>query len=171
MASREQLAVLGWMTIGPDIGQAWPGVLLHRDALLVRAPIVVLGAPQPNLQVVIDLGGQLQPGIPVAEVLLFEIDGYVDDPATAMLRLAADAAVDVSVPVNRGGFDIALRVTGDAWKAAASLGLVPDSLSEKQPKSPALPGAASLTTASTPASIRTVPVQPDGWCDVFWWLC
>ncbi len=170
MASQDQEPIVGWLMTDQRPGQAWPGVLLHRNALMIRGPIKLLAMPAPDLHVVIETGERLDPAIRVGEVVLLEVDGAVDDPVTAMVRLEIDADLEVSKAVNRSGFDIALRVTGDAWKAVASLGLVPEDLSDRPPPH-GLWEVSRPPASPSPVTIRTVSVQPDGWCNVFWWLC
>jgi hypothetical protein len=81
-----------------------------------------------------------------------------------MVRLATDSGIVVNAEVNRSGFELVLRVTGDVWRSMASLGLVPDTIFGRPPT--VVPPKVSQTP-----SVRTVPVLPDGWCDIFWWLC
>jgi len=100
----------------------------------------------------------------VAEVLVLEVDASPTDPVTAMLRLEADVDVDVATPVNRAGFDVAVRVTRDAWKAAAGLGLVPDE------RFGGLAPPTLLEMSHAPPTV-IVPVRDESWCGIFWWLC
>ena len=162
MATDRQPQVVGWLA--DPTGRVWPGVLLYRDALLVRAPIAVLGAPSAGLQVVIQDGAANRPASAIAEVKLLEVDGSVDDPVTAMIRLASDTGIDVCAQVNRSGFDIALRVTGDVWRSIECLGLIPDRFIDPPP-------SPQPQLGSQPPPVTTVKVQPDDWCDIFWWLC
>ena len=164
MASEEQAPVVGWLTSHPRSGQAWPGVLLHRDAFVIRAPRKALVTSSGDLEVVVESADELEPALRVVEVKLLEVDGSTEDPVTAMLQLESDAAIEVSRAINRSGFEIAVRVTGDVWKALASLGVVPEHMIGRLPPSAVLEGP-------PPVPVRTVPVEAAGWCDIFWWLC
>ena len=188
---RSGTAAPGWLLAAEWPGRAWPGMLLHRDAFLVRAPRVVL-VKATGLAVLVKRRGssgdpllaRAADALPVGGAKVLEVDGWPDEPATAMLQLAADSGVDVSVDVNRAGFELAVRVTGNVWTAFESLGLVPEDQagaaqlrdSRWRPRSvetPAMTG--TISRVETPPTgnliIETVSVEPAGWCDIFWWLC
>ncbi|MET0865027.1 MAG: hypothetical protein ABWZ98_11885 [Nakamurella sp.] len=208
---REGTATIGWLSAIDYPRRAWPGVLLHRDAFLVRVPREVL-VEVSKLWVSLSAGvdadriGQLRHGeslsgqdaagplstecLPVLSACVLEVDGWADEPAPVMVRLAVDSGVDVATEINRAGFELAVRVTGDVWKAFESLGLVPDDLYDLGPVSdrqtPATrrqsgirPSAAAGSVQTIPSrtaskrslSIPTVAVGPASWCDIFWWLC
>jgi len=180
----------GWLLAADWPGRAWPGLLLNRDAFLVRAPQVVL-VKATELAVLMDQNDssgaivQSRPAqaLPVSTVKVLEVDGWPDEPATAMVQLSADSGVDVSVVVNRDGFELAVRVTGDVWAAFESLGLVPNDVDGAAPPADHgwHPGHLDEPTSTTtgPArspqpgalTIETVSVRPASWCDIFWWLC
>jgi hypothetical protein len=186
---REGITVPGWLLAAEWPGQAWPGVLLHRDAFLVRAPRVVL-VKATGLAVQVDRSssvGAIAPSrltdvLPVRTAKVLEVDGWPDEPATAMVQLSADSGVAVSVEVNRAGFELAVRVTGDVWAAFESLGLVPDDLVAAvprrdhrwQPRAVEMPASTTVERAEIPSAgtltIETVSVEPSSWCDIFWWL-
>jgi hypothetical protein len=179
-------AVVGWLVATGQPGPAWPGVLLHPNAFLVRAPREIL-VKAPSLLVLIESAAsttaQHSPAeaaelLPVQTVKVLEVDGWPDEPATAMVRLAVASGIDRSTEVNRAGFDIAVRVTGDVWVAFESLGLIPDGLAGREPlgqpapTSPPASTEASVRTSPLPTStVETVSVEPARWCDIFWWLC
>jgi len=185
---RAGTAVPGCLLAAEWPGRAWPGVLLHRDAFLVRAPRVVL-VKATGLAVLIDQNDrtEMQPraadALPVRVAKVLEVDGWPDEPATAMVQLAVDSGVDVSVDVNRAGFELAVRVTGSVWAAFETMGLVPDEPEGAAPPSDhrwqlrpvesAIP-TATIRPAETPPStaltIETVSVESASWCDIFWWL-
>ena len=187
---RAETAVPGWLLAAEWPGRAWPGVLLHRDAFLVRAPRVVL-VKATQLAVQVDRvggAGAISPPrrtdvLAVRTAKVLEVNGWPDEPATAMLQLSADSGVDVSVDVNRAGFELAVRVTDDVWAAFQSLGLVPDEVVAAaprrahrwQPRSVETPALAAVDQAEIPPTgtltIETVSAEPASWCDIFWWLC
>ena len=186
MSVRAEIAASGWLLSADWPGRAWPGLLLYRDAFLVRAPQVVL-VKATGLAVLMaanDSSGAIaQPrpadALPVRTVKVLEVDGWPNEPATAMLQLSVDSGVDVSVDVNRAGFELAVRVTGDIGAAFESLGLVPDDLDGSMRSADKRLVDLSVPTTTGPTktpptgalTIETVSVRPASWCDIFWWLC
>lgn len=217
---QERTATVGWMRAAGQTERAWPGVLLHPNAFLVRVPRAVLIKAK-ELRVLVERSDQSVPGgtarssridalaaaavpgavlpvtvrsraddrlptrsLPVRTVKLLVVDGWPNEPVTAMLRLGEDCHTAVSADINRSGFELAIRVTGDAWKAFESLGLVPPDLAEPPPgarswRYPERPAEPALTTGylstetaeAPPLTIENVSVGPASWCDIFWWLC
>lgn len=118
------------------------------------------------MEVLVDTGGPVLLPVRIAEIRLLDVGGQPADPATAMIRLADDPGVRPTVRINRDGFGIALRVTDDVWEAVGSLGLLP----HREPDIPRLP-TPRLRPPAGPIPVRPISVQPDGGCDIFWWLC
>lgn len=166
MLPRAQTHVIGWLSTAAG-GPSWPGVLLHEDALLVRAPRAELtdGAGNLRVQIAAHVGAANAVPAQITEIRLLDVDGR-PDPAVAMLRLSTDHGLRVAPTINRSGFTIALRITDDVWEAVRSLGLIPDRLPAPLPPTewPETPQPGSIP-------VTRVEVPPDGWCDIFWWLC
>ena len=142
MPAPAQGHVIGWLS-SADGGPSWPGVLLHDDAMLVRAPRAALTDGAVDLRVQIasqDVVAGNAVAVQITEIRLLDVDGR-PDPAVAMVRLSADPTLQVSPTINRSGFSIALRVTGDVWEAVRCLGLIPD-------RPPAPPVGRRATTAA-----------------------
>jgi hypothetical protein len=159
--------ITGWLASVAG-GPWWQGVVLHDDAMLVRAPRAVLTGRSGQLRVVIGTGDDvIAPDI--AEIRLLDVDGRSDPAiaiAIAMLRLRADPRLRVCTRINRDGFSTALRLCDDVWESVRSLGLIPDGLPTQVPDM-----SSPVRSNPAPVPVNRVQVQPDGWCDIFWWLC
>ncbi len=159
MLAQRQEPVVGWLT-GPDEGAQWPGVLLHRDAFVVDAPLEVLQEPSGGLAVV--LGSALRR---IAEIRVIADHSTSPSHATAMVRLADDEPEARSVVIDRPAVIESWRAGDPLWSTLRSLGVVPT----RWPDSPGR-GLAGHTEPSAIA-VKTVQADPADWCTIFWWLC
>lgn len=154
--SSGQGPVVGWMSWS-TAGQ-WPGVLLHRDALVVQAPADVLASPPGDL--VVQVGTETRQ---VAEVLTI-VERSTGVIATGMIRLAEGVDGAPSVRVDRAAVARAWTDGLPLWSVLRSLRVVPVCW-------PA--GVRPRTTfAARPAviAVKSVAAIPANWCTIFWWL-
>ena len=160
MTSLTQQNVVGWLC--GAAGETWPGVLLNADALLVRAPRATL-MDSTGLRALVDVDDRVVDA-QIKQIRLLDVDGHPDDPCTAMLRLVRIPGAPPPARINRDGFSLAMRVTGDVWEAARSLGLIPDQVAAPPPRP-------ATRTDPRPVPVRIVEINAEDWCDIFWWLC
>ena len=160
MTSLTQQNVFGWLC-GAG-GRTWQGVLLNADAMLVRAPRATLMGST-ALRALVDVDGRVVDA-QIKEIRLLDVDGQPDNPCTAMLQLVRIPGAPLPARINRDGFSLALRVTGDVWEAVRSLGLIPDRQADPPPRP-------ATRTDPRPVPVRIVEVNAEDWCAIFWWLC
>ncbi|HEY5877296.1 MAG TPA: hypothetical protein VIU11_00195 [Nakamurella sp.] len=157
MVSRQQDPIVGWLSMA-STGQAWPGVLVHRDAFVVDAPTEVLHHPA---DLSVRFGAYPNP---IIEILIID-DGPTDSGrATAMLRLTREEPATASVTLDRAAVDAGWRAGRPTWNLLQDQGVVPD-------RWPPAPEVAPAAVESAPIAVKTVQAAPADWCTIFWWLC
>src|ERR1700750_2777509 len=97
-------AVVAWLRPGRS-GGAHPGVMLDRDAVIIRAPFGVFDQPLADFDVVIETADGAVMAVAVSEVRLVQdrLSAH-KGMAVAMLRLATPLNVDVRTTVDRGQY-------------------------------------------------------------------
>ena len=182
MVSQRREPVVGWLATGKG-DELWPGVLLHPDAFVVRAPTQVLHDPDGQLSVILGLSAR-----PVGEILIIDDAGpsteapsthdtathdtATQDTAaqaathdTAMIRLRHHEPGAASITLDRASVVAEWSTGATTWSMLRGTGVLP----ARWPEPPA--GRRPGGVEPGPIAVKAVQAAPADWCTIFWWLC
>lgn len=173
MVSQRREPVVGWLATGKG-DERWPGVLLHPDAFVVRAPTQILHDPAGQLSVILGLSAR-----PVGEILIIDGAGpSTEAPSTrdtathdtsthdtAMIRLRHQEPGTASVTLDRATVVARWSTGATTWSMLRGAGVLP----ARWPEPPA--GRRPRGVEPGPIAVKVVQAAPADWCTIFWWLC